>query len=401
MLRDLTKNYGEIPFLLWRLLATQGCMNATHFMAFPLFAVYMANDLEFQTGQLGTVLTVHLVTRQVLPSLTGPVADRFGLRIFLIAGLFLRGAGLFGFAFWTDWLPLSGMAFLIGLGTALYESAINGVFGRQPTALAARVFIVNNQFLNIGVMVGPLIGSLALALDIRSLFIGGGIVFMLLAAWTATLREIDAVHGEPTAIATSLSRVLRNRAFLIFFLASMPWWFLYTQLFVAFPLYLSRIAGESAVAKIFLVNGAVGFVAMIGAMLLFERVNARSLIRSGYLAAAAIFVLVPLSDKLWWFLLFVAFYTIIESIFIPALETLIAGLADQGSQATFFGVASLAWAISGTAGNYIGSWLILESTPTITWLCFGGVALLGFLLAAAFARLRPLPQSASSFRSPT
>ena len=83
------------------------------------------------------------------------------------------------------------------------------------------------------------------------------------------------MHGEPTAIATSLSRVLRNRAFLIFFLASMPWWFLYTQLFVAFPLYLSRIAGESAVAKIFLVNGAVGFVAMIGAMLLFERVNAR------------------------------------------------------------------------------------------------------------------------------
>mgnify|MGYP003428872113 CR=1 FL=1 len=83
------------------------------------------------------------------------------------------------------------------------------------------------------------------------------------------------------------------------------------------------------------------------------------------------------------------------------VETLIAGLADQGSQATFFGVASLAWAISGTAGNYIGSWLILESTPTVTWLCFGGVALLGFLLAAAFARLRPAPQSASSFRSPT
>ena len=118
MLRDLTKNYGEIPSLLWRLLATQGCMNATHFMAFPLFAVYMANDLGFQPGQLGTVLTVHLVTRQVLPSLTGPIADRFGLRIFLIAGLFLRGAGLIGFAFWTDWLSLSAMAFLIGLGTA-------------------------------------------------------------------------------------------------------------------------------------------------------------------------------------------------------------------------------------------------------------------------------------------
>ena len=96
-----------------------------------------------------------------------------------------------------------------------------------------------------------------------------------------------------------------------------------------------------------------------------------------------------------------ACYTIIESTLHTRPRNADRGLADQGSQATFFGVASLAWAISGTAGNYIGSWLILESTPTVTWLSFGGVALLGFLLAAAFARLRPAPQPASSFRSPT
>ena len=49
----------------------------------------------------------------------------------------------------------------------------------------------------------------------------------------------------------------------------------------------------------------------------------------------------------------------------------------------------------------VGSWLILESTPEVTWLCFGGVALLGFLLATVFARLRLGPLPASSFRSPT
>jgi len=400
VLRDLTKNYGEIPPLLWRLLATQGCMNATHFMAFPLFAVYMANRLGFEPGPLGTVLTVHLVTRQVLPSFTGPIADRFGFRLFLVAGLFFRGAGLIGFAIWTDWLSLSAMAFLIGLGTALYESAVNGVFGRQPSALAARIFLVNNQILNLGVIVGPLIGGLAVAADIRTLFVGGGILFMILAVWTATLREVDRVHGERTAIGTSLSRVLRNRVFLMFFLVSLPWWFLYTQLFVAFPIHLSRLAGEGAVASIYLVNGTAGFLAMIPVMLLFERIGARRLIRIGYFAAALVFAAVPLSGTLWWFLVFVAFYTLIESIFIPAIETIIASLADDGSQATFFGIAALAWAVGGTAGNYVGSWLILECTPTVTWITFAGVALLGFLLAALFARLhlassqiRPAPAS--------
>src|SRR5262245_46790481 len=103
-------------------------MNATHFMAFPLFAVYMANRLGYEAGPLGTVLTVHLVTRQFLPTVIGPVADRVGFRWFLTAGLLLRGAGLIGFAFWTEWPALAGMAFLIGLGTALYESAVNGIF---------------------------------------------------------------------------------------------------------------------------------------------------------------------------------------------------------------------------------------------------------------------------------
>lgn len=391
MLRDLTKNYGEIPSLLWRLLATQGCMNATHFMAFPLFAVYMANRLGFEPGALGTVLTVHLVTRQVLPSFTGPIADRIGFRLFLVAGLFLRGAGLIGFAFCTDWLSLSAMAFLIGLGTALYESAVSGVFGRQPAALAARVFLVNNQILNLGVVVGPLIGGLAVAADMRMLFIGGGILFMVLAVWTGTLREVDQIHGERTAISTSLSRVLRNRVFLMFFLVSLPWWFLYTQLFVAFPIHISRLAGEGAVASIYLVNGAAGFLAMIPAMLLFERIGAHRLIRFGYFAAVVLFAVVPLSATLWWFLVCVALYTLIESILIPAMETMIAALADDGSQATFFGIAALAWAIGGTAANYVGSWLILETTPATTWMTFAGVALLGLLLAAAFARLRPGP----------
>jgi MFS transporter, DHA1 family, multidrug resistance protein len=389
VLRDLTKNYGEIPGLLWRLLATQGCMNATHFMAFPLFAVYMANRLGFDPAAIGTVLTVHLGTRQVLPSFIGPIADRFGFRLFMAAGLFLRGAGLIGFAFGTSWPTLAGMAFLIGLGTALYESAVNGVFGRQPNALAARVFVVNNQILNLGVVIGPLVGGLAIAADMRTLFVVGGVLFMLLAVWTATLREVDSVHGERTAISTSVLRVLRNRIFLMFFLVSLPWWFLYTQLFVAFPIHLSRVAGEGAVASIYLVNGAAGFFAMIPAMLLFERIEARKLIRMAYFAAVLLFAAVPLSEGLWWFLAAVAVYTLIESILIPATETMIATLADNGSQATFFGVAALAWFIGGSAGNYVGSWLILESTPTITWLTFAGVALLGFLLAAIFARLQP------------
>jgi predicted MFS family arabinose efflux permease len=388
MPRELAAKYREIPSLLWKLLATQCVMNASHFMSMPLLALYVIGHLHLSPVALGSVMVSNLLAAQLLPLAAGLVADRFGTRHLMVGGFLLRAAGLMGFAIFQDTVALCATAFLMGSGVALYESGVNGIFGRQPAHLASRVFIVNNQMLNLGVIGGPLLASLAMLFDIRLTFVASGILFVLLAFWVSRLKEIDSTYTDRTSMRTSVARLLGNRTFLAFLLVSMPWFFLFTQLYVSFPIHLSRIAGESAVPSIFLVNGIVGLAFMLASMLVFERASARAILPALYLAASILFAAVPLFMTAWWFLLFVALYTMVETLMLPSIETLTAQLADSGSKSTFFGALSVAYAVAGTAGYYAGSWLSLKGDAATTWMSYGGVGLIGFLLALWFAELR-------------
>ncbi|MET1025548.1 MAG: MFS transporter [Dongiaceae bacterium] len=385
MLSATLQKYRQIPALLWALLATQFLMNASHFMALPLLAVYMLKTLDFGPLQIGTIMTLNLVAAQALPLLTGLISDRLGFRPMMVAGLLLRAVGMAGFVLWHDWVALSAMAVLMGAGVSLYSSGVYGLFGRQPKPLAARIFILNNQMLNLGVILGPLLANTVSSVDIQLPFLVSGGLFVLLAIWVFALRDIDQWHGEPTAMITSLKRVATNRRFLAFLAVSLPWWFLFTQLYVAFPVHMIRLAGEAWVPSIFLVNGAVGFLFMLGSMVLLDRIRSSTLLPYAYLAAAILYGGAAFATTAWWFLIFVALYTMVETIMLPALETLTAELAAEGSQSTFFGALSLAWALAGAAGYYAGTWLSLRATPGLTWGIFALVGALGIALAAWFA----------------
>src|SRR5215475_11520755 len=98
MPRELAAKYREIPTLLWKLLATQCVMNASYFMSMPLLALYVIGHLRRTPMELGSVMTSNLLAAQLLPLAAGLVADRFGARHLMVAGLLLRAVGLVGFA---------------------------------------------------------------------------------------------------------------------------------------------------------------------------------------------------------------------------------------------------------------------------------------------------------------
>jgi len=385
MLKATLQKYRQVPSLLWALLATQFLMNASHFMAIPLLTVYMLKTLHFGPIQIGTVMTLNLVAAQALPLITGLMTDRLGFRPLMVTGLVLRAVGMGGFVLWHDWVILSAMALIMGAGVSLYSSGVYGLFGRQPKPLAARIFILNNQMLNLGVVLGPLLANTISSADIELPFLVSGGLFILLAIWVFALRDIDHWHGEPTAMITSLKRVATDRRFLAFLAVSLPWWFLFTQLYVAFPVHMMRIAGEAWVPSIFLVNGIVGFLFMLGSMVLLDRIRSTTLLPYAYLAAAILYAGAAFTTAAWWFLVFVALYTMVETIMLPTLETLTAELAADGSQSTFFGALSLAWAVAGAGGYYAGSWLSLEAAPGLTWGLFASVGAVGIALASWFA----------------
>jgi MFS transporter, DHA1 family, multidrug resistance protein len=373
------------------LLRMQLLMNTSHFMTVPLLALYMSNTLHFGAGRLATVMTINLVSAQALPLFAGLIADSFGSRHLLSAGLWLRAAGLLGFALFHDPLAWAGFALLTGSGVACYEAGLYGTLGRQPKQHAAEVFASNNQMLNLGAIAGPTLGGLAGFFDARVAFAISAALFAVLGAVSTRMSGAGQVHA-PSAVSADTPRfhwhplraVLTERRFLRLLLVSLPWFFLFPQLYVTFPLYASRIAGPHAAPALYVLNGAVGFAFMVAAKRWLIRSEPVRMMTGAYLAATLAFSSVAWVQGTAWFFVFVAAYTVIETILLPAIETMTARFAHDGSQSTFFGVLSVGSAIGGAAGYYVGSWLALNASAPVMWLTFGAIGASGCALAAMF-----------------
>ncbi len=365
----------------------QGLMNASHFMTVPLLALYMSANLHFGAAALASVMSANLLSAQALPLVAGAIADRFGSHMIITLGLFLRGVGFLGFGFCDGVMAWVCFAMIAGTGVACYEGGVYGVFGRQPKTCLSALFAANNQMLNTGAAVGPIIGGLAGLADVRAAFAVSAILFISLS--TVAFREkfgSSTIFKRQPAL-MSLKVAATHRGLWRLIAISLPWFFLFPQLYVAFPMYAGQIAGPYAASAVYVVNGVVGLTFIVAIRRWLVRMDPASLTTGAYLAAGVAFASVAMLRGIEWFLLFIVAYTLIETILLPTLETMTASLATEGSQGTFFGVLSAVGALGGAAGYFAGSWLILNRTPVETWLTLGSVGMLGFLVSALLLRI--------------
>lgn len=378
----------DVPKHVRILLVLQFLMNLSTFVAMPLMAVHMVQNLDLSAAVIGTVFTIHLALGRALPIVTGPIADRFGFRNLMVLGLIIRACGFLAFSFAAAPAVVILATFTIGIGNAFYESALYGIFGRQPDKLVTRVFILNNLALNLGVIIGPTLGTALLLFDEILPFRIAAVLFVLLSIWTIRFGYLDSLYASRSPMAESWRSVATDRTFVWFLATTVPWWFLFAQLFVSFPLYATKLTGlETSANAVFITNGISGLLFVAVSLFAFKWIKLRLMMTLCYLLLAAIYCATPASPTLLWFLIIVFFYTMAETLILPAVETITADLAPDGRQSTYFGALGLAWGLGAAMGSYAGSWLILEvDAPLIIWGSFAAVGMLGIVLSTLFMR---------------
>ncbi|KJV25342.1 hypothetical protein VI06_19245 [Aquitalea magnusonii] len=195
-------------------------------------------------------------------------------------------------------------------------------------------------------------------------------------------REDEARHS----LVQLLTSAYTDKNFLLFNIVCIPWWFLFSQLYVLLPLAFSKkISGEGNELIIYLINGIVGISVTI---LLLKKINRQSPIKVmiiGHLALACSYMIPIINSSMLSFLMMVVIFSVAETLIFPSIDTFISQIAPSGKEANYFGIANIPWIAGAAAGNLSGALLLESSNPITPWVTLSALAATGAGLLVVFA----------------
>jgi MFS family permease len=188
------------------LLASQLIFNIGFYAVVPFLAVAMRNDFGMGAMAIGIVLGARTFAQQGLFLFGGALADRWGARQSMITGCLVRIAGFLLLAWASDFPLFLIGAVVTGIGGALFSPALQSLVAaasergttherdqepttqdddgphsggaRQNRATLFALLVVCGE---VGVVVGPLVGSLLLNTGFDTALLAGSAVFAVMA----------------------------------------------------------------------------------------------------------------------------------------------------------------------------------------------------------------------------
>lgn len=378
------------------LLANSALMSAGFFMLIPLLSVHLTRDLGFSGAAAGAVLAVRQATQQGLMLFGGALADRIGYRPVIAAGMLVRSLGFFGFGLGDSLAVILLSAVVAALGGALFEATGKAALASlAPPHERTRLFSLSSLAGGAGSTVGPLLGVVLLPYSFALIGVASGAFFFVaFVLSTLLLPSLSGTgDGRPApALGQTLRAVGRHRLFLAFTALLTGYWFLHNQVYVAVPLRAVQITGSAnVVGLLYAVNAVAGLVLQYPLVQLAgARVSPSGAVAAGVALMGAGLGLMAVAGAgelalpvmLASMVVFAAGRALVE----PMKDVVTAALAPPGALGAFFGIAFLALAVGGSAGNYAGGWLFDVATASgayaLPWVVF---ALLGMAVAAGLA----------------
>jgi DHA1 family multidrug resistance protein-like MFS transporter len=192
-LRELRRALcGPIGGLL--LMAFLVSLAATNFQA--IFGLYALDKFGFDPQQIGTILVVTaLVSALIQGTLTGPLTRRWPelrlIRIFLLT----NAAGFLVLLTAEDYLSVLLTTGVYTLAHTLLRPVIQSLTSKRAPAGQGAAMGLNNAFISLGQIVGPLWAGVVFDINVNLPYISGAVI--LLAGFVISLFTISA-DRQPT-----------------------------------------------------------------------------------------------------------------------------------------------------------------------------------------------------------
>lgn len=424
------------------LLASQLIFNIGFYAVVPFLAVAMRNDFGMGVMAIGIVLGARTFAQQGLFLFGGALADRWGARQSMITGCLVRIAGFLLLAWAADFPLFLIGAIVTGIGGARFSPALQSLVGsaaergtiqkndQEPTAQhddgahkgderqinRAKLFALLVVCGEVGVVVGPLLGSLLLNIGFDTSLLAGSAVFavMALVFWLflpkprarAPKTSAEAPDHSPPSGLWSCLREKRFIGFAAFYSVNL---LATNQLYFGLPIELERSgAGVSALAFVFAYASVLTITLQWPIARLMRKAGPKialplgfALQALGFASLAALAIIPPPSGlPMLPALVLVTGLALGNMCVMPMAMGLVLEFAARRPTGAYYGLLASAGGLAVVIGNTALAPLYeLAYTPSITapapWLLLS----LSAAIAAIFTRrFVPNPSSRHAFR---
>ncbi|GAB3059005.1 MFS transporter [Micromonospora schwarzwaldensis] len=375
----------RLPRAFW-VLWTGSLVNRLGYLIQPFLALYLSGQWRLSPGTVGLVLASFGAGAVVSQPLGGWLADRWGGRRTLVAGLLATAVTAMTIP-WAGTVPLLvGAVVLYGLTVDLYRPALAAlVVATVPGEHRARAFGLIFWAVNLGSAVAGLAGGLMAARGFVLLFAvdaASCVIFALVAVRLLPADRRSARDGGRGGAAGPGSDALLwavTGTFLVFAV-------LLAQAYVTMPLImLDQGLPPTAYGLVIAVNPIVILVLQ---PLLAGRLAdwPRPTVYAGSLAVTGLgFGLLAAARSVPVYAFAVLIWTLGEIGVATVGPTLVTEIAAPGSEGRYSGLFGMAYGASSLVGPLAGTTVLDAAGPTTLW---GSCAVSGIAAAAAAFALR-------------
>ncbi|MGW2661605.1 MFS transporter [Nocardia tengchongensis] len=290
--------FRSFPLSVRLLLVNQLAGNTGFYLLMPFLAGYLLTDVRLSAAVVGVVLGVRNLSQQGLFLVGGAIADRLGARGVIIVGAAVRAAGFALFAVGGSLPVVLAASVLTGFAGALFNPAVRAYIARDSADRAASAFALFNVFGNVGSALGPLAGTVLVAMGFRlTAAVSAGIFLALTAAQLVFLPARPVPRAEH-GVLRDLRNLLSHRIFWAFAAALAGMFALQSQSYFLLTLQAQRVAGPratAAVAALFLIDTAVILVLQVRITQRFARGERGPAMALGMAVMGVAFVIPPLA----------------------------------------------------------------------------------------------------------
>lgn len=375
-----------------------------------ILAVYLVEKVGL--GRLGSTLVgLYGFAVFFLPTLAGPLVDRYGFRRSLITCFSIFSLGYF--AIGLAGLPMGqalvasigttpyviGALLLTAIGGSLIKPCVVGTVARTTTPETKSLgYSIYYTLVNLGGAMGPVLG-----LQVRE---GLGIEYVLVMAATVSALNLlgtllffkEPDQGASDEAPRTLAQVLRDMAlvftnlrFMGFLVIFSGFWIMFWQIFYSLPFYVRDVLHYSRFELIETVDAWAIILLTVPVTALMKKVRPILAMSLGFAVASLGWLLIGAVPTLSATVAGIAIFAVGEAMQAPRFYEYVADLAPKDQVGTYMGFAFLPVAIGALVAGYLSGFLVehflkQSHRPAMMWYALAAIGGLSTLLMLLYDR---------------